>query len=129
MKRKNFKRVKGVVSADWLKKYGDSPNRSNLLLEAMSNPDVLSDENGLYQERDYDAEIDREIFAKKVAKAFELLTERQKEVVNALRLYDTQEEAAKSLGIKQSSLAMTLIQIQKKILKLIDKDPNKEQRI
>lgn len=129
MKRKFFKRVKGVVSADWLKKYGDSPNRSNLLLEAMANPDILSDENGMFAERDYDGEIDRQEFAKKVSIAFEKLTDRQKAIVNAVGLFKTQEEAANSLGIKQSTLAMTLIQIQKKILKLIDKEPNEEQRI
>jgi len=120
--RKRFKSVKGVVSADWLKKYGDSPNRPNLLLEAMANPDILSDENGLYEERDYDADVERKEFADKVWKAYDSLTPKQKAVINALQAYDTQEEAAMNLGIDRSTIANTLIQIQKKIRKLIDKD-------
>lgn len=124
--KKRFKRVKGMVGSDWLKKYGEG-HGANLMLEAMANPDLLSDESRMFDERDYDSEIDREEFAKKVSKAFELLTDRQKQIVNALLIHGTQENAAKVLNTNRSTIANTLIQIQKKIRKLIDNLPNEEQ--
>jgi len=126
MSNKRFKRVKGVVGSDWLKKYGEG-HSANLMLEAMANPDLLSDESGMFEERDYDGDVDRAEFAKKVSQAFELLTDRQKEIIDTLLIHGTQENAAKVLSISRSTLANSLLQIQKKIRKIIDNLPNEEQ--
>lgn len=126
MSRKNFKRVKGTSDIAWLKTYqGQSPT-GNLMLEAMTNPDLLSDEQSMYEERDFDAEYERRKFLVYFRFSLRHLTARQKQIVDAMQ-YMTQEDAAKSLGIKRSTLSMHLQIIQKKMIKHIGKLKKKEQ--
>lgn len=131
MKRKNYKKVLGQLGNDWLRKHsiadGDFVN-VNLMLEAMTNPDLLSDEQTAFNERDFDAEEERHKFLVYFRFSLRYLTPRQKQIVTTLK-GKTQEEAAKLLGIKRSTLSMHLQIIQKKLLKHIGKLKDEEQSI
>lgn len=131
MKRKNFKRIKGGLGTDWLKRFHDGEGNvgaGNLMLEAMTNPDLLSDEQTMYAERDFDAENDRRKFIVYFRFSLRYLTPRQKQILEAVK-DKTQEEAANLLGIKRSTLSMHLQIIQKKLFKRIGKMREKEQSI
>lgn len=116
---KKIKKIKGSLGAEWQRPYKVNEYR-NLMLEAMSNPDLLSSEDQcMYPERDFDAEELRKRYLKIFTESLETLTYRQKQVVMAVQ-NTTQEEAAKSLNITQSGLASSLAQIRKKLKKYID---------
>lgn len=131
MSRKNYKRIKGgghlgITSGS---EFDDSGYRlGNKMLDAMTNPDLLSDEQSMYAERDFDAEDARRGYLAHFRLALKGLTDRQKQVVKAMK-YSTQEDAAKFLGIARSTLSMHLQIIQKKILKSIGKSMAKEHKI
>lgn len=116
---KRIKKVKGGLGTSWQRQDGENPHR-NLMLEAMSNPDLLSSEDQcMYPERDFEAEEKRAQYLKIFKESLATLTYRQKQIVTALQ-NSTQEEAAKSLNITQSGIASTLTQIRKKLKKYID---------
>jgi len=84
----------------------------NLLDIARANPDVLSDDQTIWQadDNDYPTRSDR------FAVAYALLTPRQREVVEALRHCGNQRAAARMLEITQQAVSRTLKQVQKKLL-------------
>lgn len=131
MSRKNYKRIKGGghLGINSGSQFDDSGYRlGNKMLEAMTNPDLLSDEQSMYAERDFDAEAERREYLTHFRLALKSLTERQKQVVRSLK-YSTQEDAAKFLGIARSTLSMHLQIIQRKITKAIGKSMAKGHEI
>lgn len=94
---------------------------ANLLGLALGNPDVLSDEHSMWSPHDRDAEYQRLARVVAFRAAYEGLTPRQKQIVAAVDRFGTQEAAASQLGITRGTIAVSLIQIQKKLSKHINK--------
>ncbi len=120
----SFKKIKGVARFVQNDDYGDDATTSPFLA-AKANPDILSDEDSLmFPERDFDAEEARAKYLENFKKALEKLTPKQRAIVDAMdRLHD-QQKAADELGINRVTLAVTLMKIQKKITKAVNKLEN-----
>lgn len=123
--RKRVKRVKGALSADRFKQDQEEKYFGNLMLSAMSNPDLLCDEDqAMFPARDFDTEEEDKRRKAELLAAFREavgeLTERQKQVLAVLQSLK-QEDAAKLLNVKRSTLAVMLMQIKKKIKKHVNK--------
>lgn len=88
---------------------------------ASESPDVLSDEHSMWPARDFDADAEREDRIRTLKLAMSNLTARQAEILEAVDAYGTQHGAALALGIKQTTVANTLKQIQKKLGRHINK--------
>lgn len=133
--KNNMKKLKGMHS-----KFEDGEDErclNNPFLAALANPDILSEDEGLYPERDFDAEEARAVYIEKFTKALATLTPKQRAVIDTLARFqaigkanknaekdadhDYQQQTANALGITRISVATTLIQIQKKIEKVINK--------
>jgi hypothetical protein len=93
---------------------------ANLLDLALGNPDVLSEEHGIWQPRDIDAQEEREDMVRTFKVALAGLTERQSQVLAAVDLTGSHEKAATYLGIKRVTVTLTLKQIEKKLARHIN---------
>jgi RNA polymerase sigma factor (sigma-70 family) len=82
---------------------------------ASESPDVLSDEHSMWPARDRDGELQRKIQALKFRVAFEGLTPRQQEIVQAVADFGTQQRAAQKLSIRQETVAVILKRLKKKM--------------
>lgn len=115
-----MKKIKGMVRFVEDDSY-DGEQTNSPYLAAKHNPDLLSDENLPYPERDFDQEQERAEFVAKYAKALEKLTPRQRAVIEALDRLGDQKRVADELEIDRVTVAVTLRKIQKKILKAVNK--------
>lgn len=115
----NLLTVAGGIDAKSMSE--EAVSSGNLTDIALGTPDVLSNEHGMWQPRDLDAERDRFLRAAAFKRAYEGLTYRQKEVVQAVERFGTQDAAARKLGISRGALASILGQIQKKLSKSVYK--------
>lgn len=84
---------------------------------ASEYPDVLSDEHSMWPARDLDAEAEREDALRTFKVALVGLTARQKQILDAVDIYGTQESAAVALGISRGTVEDALLQIKKKLTK------------
>lgn len=86
---------------------------------ACENPDVLSDEHGMWPASENE-ETEKADKLSRFMEAFNLLTPRQKEIALAVERYGTQDAAAKKLGITRGTIAQTLTQIKNRLNKLLN---------
>ena len=123
--RMNRKRVKGMIprQREETGSYKDEVNKSPYL-RALEDPDLLSDEAAAFKERDFDEEQIREEYLTKFKLALTKLTPKQRAIVDAMDRHQDQQKAANELGIARPTVAVTLMQIEKKIQKLINKMQN-----
>jgi len=84
---------------------------------AESNPDVLSDEQTFWPQRDEEAQAEREDALRTFKVALAGLTTRQRQVLEAVRVHKTQTRAAFALGISQPVVKKTLNSIKMKLAK------------
>ena len=90
-------------------------------LRALENPDILSDESKMFPERDIEADQARADYIEKFKRALTKLTPKQRQILTAMSVFETQDQVADELGIARTTVETTLKQIQKKISKLIVK--------
>lgn len=126
--RNDRKKIKGFIArrhSEQAEDYERVPLTSPYL-RALENPDVLSDESALFPERDFDEEEAREIHLENFKVALAKLTPKQRAIVEVMARVQDQQLAADEIGIARSTLAVTLMKIEKKIEKLINKMPNRQ---
>ena len=115
---RRFKKIK-----DWGNRKGNSETdfktaSHNPLYAAQENPDILSDEQAMFPERDFDEE--RAVTRKQVAmleqitNTLPMLTKKQKTILAMLMFY-TQAEIARRLDISQPTVFEAVQSIKKKI--------------
>lgn len=90
---------------------GEQPG--NLLLAVCGNPDFLSDEHRLWITEEEAG--DKESWGRTAIVSLALLTPRQREIANAIQQHNSQEKAAKALGITQQAISRIMHQIRKKL--------------
>lgn len=110
----NPRRLRGGIAKRSL---GDYETQIPLTFAAMSNPDILSDEQKLVQNDDETAEEIKQEHFNQFLVAYQLLTVRQRQIVEAVEQYGTESKAAVALGITQPVINKTLQQIRKKLNK------------
>ncbi len=90
---------------------------TDILGLALGNPDILSDEHTLWQQRNPDEEAAREDRLRTFKVSLSGLTSRQAQVLGAVREYETHEAAALYLGITRQVVTKTMKDIEKKLSK------------
>jgi len=109
------RKVRGGIDGKGL---ADILERKSVEALSSENPDVLSDEHSLWPVRDFDLEVQREDMLRAFKVALSGLTARQKQVLDAVDTYGSQEKAAISLGMTQQGIAATIKKIEKKLSQL-----------
>lgn len=119
--KNRLKKIKGTVPHIDIESYEDDAIHSPFLA-ALANPDILSDEDSqMFPERDFDAEEARAEYIEKFKQALTKLTQQQWAVIDSLNRHGDQQKVADELGIARSTVAVTLLKIQKKITKAVNK--------
>ena len=88
---------------------------------ARRNPNVLSDENRLWQPRDEEAEFRKQQKINAFKTVFEKLTSRQKQIIKAVEICGTHKLAAKELNVTRTLVTNTMKIVQKKLEKHMSK--------
>lgn len=104
---------------NWVRKYSFRDDASNYLEYAQANPDVLSSESPDWGNEEESRQFRQELL-KRFAQEFNKLTKRQKEVVNALDKYKTQELAATKLDVTKQYISLVMQAVRKKLSRTID---------
>ncbi len=112
------KRVRGGIDVNSLSSDGIDGKSSDVL--ACENPDVLSDEHATWGARNPEDEFERREQLRLFQAALSGLTERQLQIVKAMDRHKNQAEVAASLGIDRGTVAATLTQIKRKLIKTLN---------
>lgn len=102
-----------IAGGETIRRNADFDANAGITPATQANPDVLSDEHGLWQPRDAEHEAMREDALRTLKVAMVGLTARQKQVLEAVRVHKTQSKAAIYLGISQPVVKKTLNRIAK----------------
>lgn len=118
--RNRLKKVRGFIPH--IKDEGYDSMELTPFLAALSNPDILSDEEGrMFPERDFDEEEVRAEYIEKFKLALTKLTPKQRAILDAMERLGDQQKVADEIGIARVTVAVVLMRIAKKITKSVNK--------